>query len=40
MLGGSGLVFYTDAQFWEAQEEDHDDWDVDMEGYYVEGIII
>jgi len=36
--GGSGLVFYTDAQFWkeaEAQEEaeDADDWDVDTSEY-------
>ncbi|XP_039589701.1 G patch domain-containing protein 3 isoform X2 [Passer montanus] len=37
--GGSGLVFYTDAQFWQEQEGDFDeqtadDWDVDMSIYY------
>ncbi|XP_030847552.1 G patch domain-containing protein 3 [Strongylocentrotus purpuratus] len=37
--GGSGLVFYTDAAFWDAQEGDFDektsdDWDVDMSIYY------
>uniref|UniRef100_A0A8C1HC68 G patch domain containing 3 n=2 Tax=Cyprinus carpio TaxID=7962 RepID=A0A8C1HC68_CYPCA len=37
--GGSGLVFYTDAQFWEEEEGDFDeqtadDWDVDMSVYY------
>lgn len=37
--GGSGLVFYTDAQFWDEQEGDFDaktsdDWDVDMSIYY------
>lgn len=37
--GGSGLVFYTDAQFWQKQEnadfdeETADDWDVDMSIY-------
>ncbi|XP_035219812.1 G patch domain-containing protein 3-like isoform X1 [Stegodyphus dumicola] len=36
--GGSGLVFYTDAQFWDAQEGDFDaktadDWDIDMSIY-------
>jgi len=41
-LGGSGLVFYTDAQFWNDQKGDFDertadDWDVNMEGYYVPG---
>ncbi|CAE1312660.1 G patch domain-containing protein 3 [Acanthosepion pharaonis] len=40
--GGSGLVFYTDAQFWKQQEGDFDeqtadDWDVDMSGYYEPG---
>ncbi|XP_023329281.1 G patch domain-containing protein 3 isoform X3 [Eurytemora carolleeae] len=37
--GGSGLNFYTDAQYWKAQEGDFDeqttdDWDVDMSVYY------
>ncbi|XP_067253323.1 G patch domain-containing protein 3 [Chanodichthys erythropterus] len=37
--GGSGLVFYTDAQFWLEEEGDFDeqtadDWDVDMSVYY------
>jgi len=36
--GGSGLVFYTDAQFWHAQldpeERNTDDWDVDTSVYY------
>ncbi|NXT68044.1 GPTC3 protein, partial [Chaetops frenatus] len=37
--GGSGLVFYTDAQFWHEQDGDFDeqtadDWDVDMSIYY------
>ena len=37
--GSSGLVFYTDAQYWKEQEGDFDerttdDWDVDMAGYY------
>ncbi|NXD94907.1 GPTC3 protein, partial [Chaetorhynchus papuensis] len=37
--GGSGLVFYTDAQFWQEEEGDFDeqtadDWDVDMSIYY------
>ncbi|NWS31040.1 GPTC3 protein, partial [Polioptila caerulea] len=37
--GGSGLVFYTDAQFWQEQDGDFDeqtadDWDVDMSIYY------
>ncbi|NP_001086607.1 G-patch domain containing 3 L homeolog [Xenopus laevis] len=37
--GGSGLVFYTDAQVWQGQEGDFDeqtadDWDVDMSAYY------
>ncbi|KAG8451269.1 hypothetical protein GDO86_003482 [Hymenochirus boettgeri] len=40
--GGSGLVFYTDAQFWQEKEGDFDeqtadDWDVDMMGYYEDG---
>lgn len=40
--GGSGLVFYTDAQYWQEQEGDFDeqttdDWDVDMSAYYEEG---
>lgn len=37
--GGSGLNFYTDAQFWKSKEGDFDeqttdDWDVDMSVYY------
>ncbi|KAM6967867.1 G patch domain-containing protein 3 [Aplochiton taeniatus] len=37
--GGSGLVFYTDAQYWQEEEGDFDeqtadDWDVDMGVYY------
>ncbi|KAG1672151.1 G patch domain-containing protein 3 [Nymphon striatum] len=37
--GGSGLVFYTDAQYWDEKEGDFDekttdDWDVDMSVYY------
>ncbi|KAI5768161.1 GPATCH3 [Gulo gulo luscus] len=37
--GGSGLVFYTDAQFWQEEEGDFDeqtadDWDMDMSVYY------
>uniref|UniRef100_A0A383Z5U6 G patch domain-containing protein 3 n=1 Tax=Balaenoptera acutorostrata scammoni TaxID=310752 RepID=A0A383Z5U6_BALAS len=37
--GGSGLVFYTDAQFWQEEEGDFDEqtadaWDVDMSVYY------
>ncbi|NXC01804.1 GPTC3 protein, partial [Orthonyx spaldingii] len=37
--GGSGLVFYTDAQFWQQEDGDFDeqtadDWDVDMSIYY------
>ncbi|KAM9722974.1 G patch domain-containing protein 3 [Menidia menidia] len=37
--GGSGLVFYTDAQLWQEEEGDFDeqtadDWDVDMSVYY------
>ncbi|KFP70190.1 G patch domain-containing protein 3, partial [Acanthisitta chloris] len=37
--GGSGLVFYTDAQYWREQDGDFDeqtadDWDVDMSIYY------
>ncbi|NWS22595.1 GPTC3 protein, partial [Pachyramphus minor] len=37
--GGSGLVFYTDAQFWQEENRDFDeqtadDWDVDMSIYY------
>lgn len=40
--GGSGLVFYTDAQLWQEQEGDFDeqtadDWDVDMSEYYEPG---
>ncbi|CAL4073931.1 unnamed protein product, partial [Meganyctiphanes norvegica] len=40
--GGSGLNFYTDAQYWREQEGDFDEktadeWDVDMSGYYEEG---
>jgi len=37
--GGSGLNFYTDAQYWKSLEGDFDerntdDWDVDMSVYY------
>ncbi|NXH22497.1 GPTC3 protein, partial [Bucco capensis] len=37
--GGSGLVFYTDAQYWQEEKGDFDeqtadDWDVDMSIYY------
>ncbi|XP_033113500.1 G patch domain-containing protein 3-like [Anneissia japonica] len=37
--GGSGLVFYTDAAYWDAQKGDFDertsdDWDVDTSIYY------
>ncbi|NWX22872.1 GPTC3 protein, partial [Aegotheles bennettii] len=37
--GGSGLVFYTDAQYWQEEngdfdEQTADDWDVDMSVYY------
>uniref|UniRef100_A0A8D0EYR2 G-patch domain containing 3 n=1 Tax=Strix occidentalis caurina TaxID=311401 RepID=A0A8D0EYR2_STROC len=37
--GGSGLVFYTDAQYWQEKNGDFDeqtvdDWDVDMSIYY------
>ncbi|KAK7926257.1 hypothetical protein WMY93_008567 [Mugilogobius chulae] len=37
--GGPGLVFYTDAQYWQEEEGDFDeqtadDWDVDMSVYY------
>lgn len=40
--GGSGLVFYTDAQHWDDAAGDFDaktsdDWDIDMSGYYQEG---
>ncbi len=40
--GSSGLVFYTDAQFWREAEnheeaEDADDWDVDTAEYEVAG---
>ncbi|KAK3886460.1 hypothetical protein Pcinc_009338 [Petrolisthes cinctipes] len=40
--GGSGLVFYTDAQFWREQQGDFDEqtadeWDVDMSVYYQQG---
>ncbi|XP_041378693.1 G patch domain-containing protein 3-like [Gigantopelta aegis] len=40
--GGSGLVFYTDAQYWHQQEGDFDeqtadDLNVDMSGYYEDG---
>ncbi|NWU20380.1 GPTC3 protein, partial [Dyaphorophyia castanea] len=40
--GGSGLVFYTDAQFWQEEDGDFDeqtadDWDVDMSIYYDKG---
>ena len=36
--GSSGLVFYTDAQYWHSfksdEERNCDDWDVDMSIYY------
>jgi len=37
--GGSGLNFYTDAQYWKSMkgdfdEQNTDDWDVDMSVYY------
>ena len=39
--GGSGLVFWTDEQFWRetghGDSDEADDWDVDLEGYDVEG---
>ncbi|XP_050733767.1 G patch domain-containing protein 3-like isoform X3 [Eriocheir sinensis] len=40
--GSSGLVFYTDEQYWRALEGDFDEqttdeWDVDMSVYYEEG---
>jgi hypothetical protein len=40
--GGSGLVFYTDAQYWQEEEGDFDeqtadDLDVDMSAYYEQG---
>ena len=40
--GSSGLVFYTDAQYWREVEnheeaEDADDWDVDTSEYEVAG---
>lgn len=40
--GGSGLVFYTDAQYWQKEDGDFDeqtadDWDVDMGAYYEKG---
>ncbi|XP_003745248.1 G patch domain-containing protein 3 [Galendromus occidentalis] len=40
--GGSGLVFYTDAQHWDETEGDFDaktsdDWDLDMSGYRQDG---
>ncbi|KAM7310164.1 G patch domain-containing protein 3 [Ixodes scapularis] len=40
--GGSGLVFYTDAQFWDQVEGDFDaqtadDWDLDTSVYYRQG---
>ncbi|XP_067672392.1 G patch domain-containing protein 3-like [Haliotis asinina] len=40
--GGSGLVFYTDAQYWQEKEGDFDeqtadDLNVDMSGYYEDG---
>lgn len=43
--GGSGLVFYTDAQYWDEQKGDFDektadDWDVDMSVYYNKGILM
>lgn len=36
--GGSGLVFYTDAQYWDTKDGDFDektadDWDVDTRIY-------
>ncbi|XP_050788652.1 LOW QUALITY PROTEIN: G patch domain-containing protein 3 [Gopherus flavomarginatus] len=43
--GGSGLVFYTDAQYWQEEQGDFDeqtadDWDVDMSIYYDKGIAL
>ena len=40
--GGSGLNFYTDAQYWKEKEGDFDeqntdDWDMDMSVYYEKG---
>ena len=39
--GSSGLVFYTDAQYWASLKSDEerncDDWDVDMSTYYKDG---
>jgi hypothetical protein len=37
--GGSGLVWYTDAQYWDQmdgdeEEKDTDDWDLDFSAYY------
>ena len=36
--GSSGLVFYTDAQYWSSlktdEERNCDDWDIDMSVYY------
>ena len=42
--GGSGLVFYTDAQYWHEQEGDFDeqttdDLNVDMSAYYEDGAL-
>ncbi|GIY99125.1 g patch domain-containing protein 3 [Caerostris extrusa] len=41
--GGSGLVFYTDAQYWDAKEGDFDaktsdDWDIDTRIYEQPGV--
>ncbi|KAG8177578.1 hypothetical protein JTE90_011744 [Oedothorax gibbosus] len=41
--GGSGLVFYTDAQYWDKKDGDFDektadDWDVDMRVYEGSGM--
>ncbi|KAK6326004.1 hypothetical protein J4Q44_G00016480 [Coregonus suidteri] len=43
--GGSGLVFYTDAQYWQEEEGDFDEqtadvWDVDMSVYYDKAVEI
>ena len=43
--GGSGLVFYTDAQFWricegEEEERNTDEWDVDVSNHYGGGLFL
>ena len=40
--GGPGIVWYTDAQFWDVQrggfdEKTSDNLDIDMQGYFEEG---